>query len=221
MSILSIRNVSYRYQADSKEVIRNISMDFEPGRLYVIVGKSESGKTTLLSLIAGFSHPTQGQILYEGSDLNQLEQDEYRAKKIGIIYQSHNLLMRATGLENLELALEISQTKTQDKREMAYRLLERVGINQEIANVKVLKLSEEQQQQIVVARALITNPGLIIADEPSRNLSSETEARIMKYLLGVAHRRSKCVIIVTNSRNIATYADEIWGINAGRLSFVR
>jgi len=221
MSLLSIRNVSYCYQANSKEVIRQISINFEAGRLYVIIGKPESGKTTLLSLIAGFSLPTEGQILYAGHDLSQWEFDQYRAKHIGIIYESHNLLMRATTVENLELALEISQTKVGDKRKAAYKLLERLGINRDTAHVKVFKLTEEQQQLIAIAKAYISDPKLIIADEPSKNLSCQAEASIMSFFLEIAHEHRKCVIIVTNSRNIATYADEIWGINAGKMSFVR
>ena len=110
MSVLTLENVSYQYEGTTKQVLKNISMDFEPGKVYVIMGKSGAGKSTVLSLISGLDLPTKGEVLFQGESLKQLDRDDYRAKSIGVVFQGYNLLTNATALENIVLSMNISKS---------------------------------------------------------------------------------------------------------------
>ena len=221
MSILSLKNVSYVYEGSTKKVIKNINIDFEKGILYTIVGKSGAGKSTLLSLISGLDLATEGEVIYNDKDMRKIDRDDYRAKSIGVIFQGYNLLTNATVLDNIVLAMNISGSKEKDKKSTALKLLASVGINEEQAKRQVLKLSGGEQQRVGIARALSHNPDVIIADEPTGNLDPDTEANIMEILTKLAHEENKCVIIVTHSKGVSNYADELYGLNAGKLLAVR
>lgn len=221
MSVLSLKDVVYRYDGSKKEVLKHITMDFERGKLYSIIGTSGAGKSTLLSLISGLDLCTSGSILYDGEDMKTLDRDAYRAKGIGVIFQGYNLLTNATVIDNILLSIDISGRKLENKKEYAYQLLERVGIDREQANRKVLKLSGGEQQRVGIARALSHDPDVIIADEPTGNLDPETEANIMDILLTLAHEKNTCVIVVTHSKGVAKYADEVYALSNGRLTFIR
>jgi len=221
MSLMKIDGLSYRYENSKKNVLNKIAAEFDKGKIYAIVGKSGSGKTTLLSLISGLDVSTEGSILYNDQDLKKLNRDEYRAKSIGVVFQSYNLLLNATAVENIVLSMNISGSKGKDKTAYAYDLLEKIGIDRETADRKILKLSGGEQQRVGIARALSHDPDIIIADEPTGNLDSETEAQIMEILSNLAHNESKCVIIVTHSKKVSSYADDIYGIADGKLIPVR
>lgn len=217
VSVLALKNVTYRYEGARKTVLKSINVEFIAGKVYTIVGKSGAGKTTLLSLIAGLDVSSGGEILYSGADLKKIDRDDYRAKSIGVIFQSFNLLQNATGIENILLSMHISGSKEKDKKAYAYGLLEKVGIDRETADREVLKLSGGEQQRVGIARALSHNPDVIIADEPTGNLDKDTEADVLDILSSLAHDAGKCVIIVTHSRRVTSIADEVWGINEGKL----
>lgn len=221
MSVLSIKNVSYQYEGTKKPVLKNISADFEAGKVYVLMGKSGAGKSTVLSLISGLDLPTNGEILFEGKSLRQFDRDEYRAKSIGVIFRGYNLLTNATALENIVLSMNISGSREKDKKQTALLLLQKVGIDEETANRKVLKLSGGEQQRVGIARAISHNPQIVIADEPTGNLDGDTEKNIMGILQKLAHDEDKCVIVVTHSKQVSKYADELWGLNQGNLVFVK
>lgn len=209
MNILELKNVSYQYEGAKKKVLSNINYSFEEGKLYAIMGKSGSGKTTLLSLLAGLELSTSGQLLYKAKDLKEIDRDNYRAKEIGVIFQGYNLLTNATALENIILSMNISKVKDKNKKQLALELLDKVDINKEKANRIILRLSGGEQQRVGIARALSHNSDLILADEPTGNLDSDTENEIMKILKRLAKEQNKCVIIVTHSKNVASYADEV------------
>lgn len=221
MSVLVLDKVSYQYTGTTKKVLRDISVSFEAGKLYVVMGKSGAGKSTVLSLISGLDLCTEGAITYRGQNMKTLDRDQYRAKSIGVIFQGYNLLTNATALENVVLSMHISGSKEKDKKEAAYRLLEKVGIDRETANRKILKLSGGEQQRVGIARALSHNPDIVIADEPTGNLDGDTEENIMTILQKLAHEENKCVIVVTHSKQVSKYADELWGLNQGNLVFVK
>lgn len=221
MSILTLEKVTYQYEGTNKNVLKKIDMDFEMGKVYVIVGKSGAGKSTLLSLVSGLDTATGGCISYNGEDMKSLDRDEYRAKSIGVVFQGYNLLTNATALENIILSMNISGSKEKNKRQYALDLLRKVGIDEETAKRKVLKLSGGEQQRVGIARALSHNPDIIIADEPTGNLDGDTEENIMNILQELAHVDGKCVIIVTHSKSVSAYADELWGLNQGNLVFVK
>lgn len=221
MSVLTLSGVSYKYEGTTKEVLKNISVEFEAGKLYAIMGKSGAGKSTILSLISGLDIPTGGTIFVGEKEMKQLNRDEYRAKDIGVVFQGYNLLTNATALENIVLSMSISGSKEKRKKEAALSFLAKVEIDSETANRKVLKLSGGEQQRVGIARALSHNPDIIIADEPTGNLDSDTQATIMGILQKLAQEENKCVIVVTHSKSVAAYADELWGLNQGNLVFVK
>lgn len=220
MSILELHKVCYHYEQSTKEVLYQIQAEFDQGNVYTIVGKSGAGKSTLLSLISGLDIATEGEIYCNGESLRKMDRDRYRAESIGVIFQGYNLLTNATAIDNVVLAMHISKSKVKNKKEYAYELLRRVGIQRETANRKVLKLSGGEQQRVGIARALSHDPGIIIADEPTGNLDAETEADIMQILQDLAHQEQKCVLIVTHSKGVSQYADICYQLKAGKLSLV-
>ena len=135
MSVLTLNNVTYKYEGTKKSVLKGVSAGFEAGRVYTIVGKSGSGKSTLLSLIAGLDVCEDGEILCENTDLKKLDRDEYRAKGIGVIFQSYNLITNSSAVENIVLSMNISGSKETDKKAFAYALLQKVGIVRETADL--------------------------------------------------------------------------------------
>ena len=217
MSVLTLSNVTYKYDGTKKNVLKGVSASFEAGKVYAIVGKSGSGKSTLLSLIAGLDVCTNGKILHGESDLAELDRDEYRAKGIGVVFQAFNLITNSTAIDNIVLSMQISRCKEHDKKAFAYKLLQDVGIDRETANRKILKLSGGEQQRVGIARALAHNPDIIIADEPTGNLDTETENDVLNILTSLAHDEGKCVIIVTHSKKVSSIADEIWSMKNGVL----
>jgi len=221
MSVLTLKNVTYKYEGAHKTVLKGIDIVFTAGKVYTIVGKSGAGKSTLLSLIAGLDVSTGGEILYKGIDLKTINRDDYRAKSIGVIFQSFNLLLNATAIENIILSMNISGSKEKYKKAYVYTLLQKVGIDKETADRKILKLSGGEQQRVGIARALSHDPDIIIADEPTGNLDIDTTTDILKIFTSLAHNDGKCVIIVTHSKNVTSVADEILGINDGKLILVK
>lgn len=213
MCVLELNNVSYSYEKKSKEVLKDISFQFEKGKVYAITGKSGRGKTTLLSLLSGLASPTKGKILLDGKDISGLDHYRYyryRSHDIGVIFQSFNLLPKLTAIENVILSMDISGKKYNNKKKTAMELLEKVSIGEEESNRRILKLSGGQQQRVAIARALSCNPAILLADEPTGNLDSETQKDIMQIFLELAHKENCCVIIVTHSNEVAESADVVY-----------
>ena len=212
MGILKLEDVSYRYKDAPKDsyVFKNINYEFEEGKMYAIKGKSGSGKTTLLSLITGLEKCTEGQILYDGKTLKKMNLDRYRNTDIGIVFQSYNLLPRLTAIENIMVSMEISKVKVKNKKQKALELMKSVGLSEEHAKRKILKLSGGEQQRIAIARSLSYNPKIIIADEPTGNLDKDTEIEILKIFKNLAKDENKCVIIVTHSQNVCNEVDTVY-----------
>jgi len=220
MKCLEIIDVSYRYDGGTENVLNEVNAAFESGKVYTIIGQSGAGKSTLLSLISGLDVCKEGDIVYNGNNLRKLDRDDYRAKSIGVIFQGFNLLLNSTAVYNITLSMNISENDIKDKqakKEAAYKLLNKVGIDRETADRKILRLSGGEQQRVGIARALSHNPDVIIADEPTGNLDAETEQAVLEILVRLAHEENKCVIIVTHSENVTAIADEVIGIRAGRL----
>ena len=219
--MLRLENVSYTYKKGNGTVLNNVNIEFEASTIYGIVGKSGSGKSTLLSLMAGLDVGSEGLVEYNGKDLKTLDRDVYRAKNIGVIFQSFNLLTTLSALENIVLSMNISESDVKDKEAFALNLLDRLGISEELAKRKALNLSGGEQQRVAIARALSHNPDVMIADEPTANLDEDTAASIMEILQSLAKEEGKCVIIVSHSRQVASYVDALYGINGGNISFIK
>jgi len=220
MNILTLKDVTYKYEGAKKKALKGVSASFETGKVYTIVGKSGSGKSTLLSLIAGLDICSDGEILYEEVDLRKINRDEYRAKRIGVVFQSFNLLTNLTAFENILLSMNISGNKEKNKKDFVYALLDKIGIDKETADRKVLKLSGGEQQRVGIARALSNNPDILIADEPTGNLDRETEEDILRVLTSLAHDEGKCIIIVTHSMKVTSIADSVLRMSDGHLKTI-
>lgn len=210
--LLKIDGVSYRYQDAEKDdyVLKDISFDFERGKVYAIKGKSGSGKTTLLSLISGLEKDYEGSIMFDGKELRKIDLDLYRSRDIGIVFQSYNLLPHMSAMENIILSMDISKVEVPDKKKRAVELMESVGLDESQKNRRVLRLSGGEQQRVAIARSLSYDPGMILADEPTGNLDKETENEILKIFKNLAKKENKCVVIVTHSENVCKQADVIY-----------
>ena len=205
MSILSLQNISFAY--DKTPVLQNISYEFEKGKMYCIIGKSGAGKTTLLSLLSGLAKPTGGEIFYDDKNVAKIDKYKFRSKYIGVVFQSFNLLTKYTALENVVLSMEVAGYKTKSKKQRAIELLQGVGLDEDEANRRVLKLSGGQQQRVAIARALSYDPDIILADEPTGNLDTETQNEIMNIFRKLTNQ-GKCVILVSHSPDVAAMCDE-------------
>ena len=207
MSILTLNKISFSY--DKTPVLKDISFEFEKGKMYCIIGKSGAGKTTLLSLLSGLATPTAGDILYDGKSISKIDKYTFRSKYIGVVFQSYNLLTKYTALENVILSIDVAGYKVDNKKAHALKLLESVGLDEDEANRRVLKLSGGQQQRVAVARALSYNPDIILADEPTGNLDIDTQNEIMEIFRDLANQ-GKCVILVSHSPEVAQMCDECY-----------
>lgn len=212
--ILSIQNASYRYSdaAADDYAIKNISFDFEEGKIYAIRGRSGTGKTTLLSLITGLERCSEGSIIFDGKDLSSINLDKYRNSEIGIVFQSYNLLPFMTASENIILSMDASGIKETNKKTKALELMKSVGLKEEQSNRKVLRLSGGEQQRVAIARSLSYNPKMIVADEPTGNLDKQTENEILEIFKRLAHEEGKCVIIVSHSENVCKNVDVVYDL---------
>ena len=208
---LELQNVGYSY--NGKElVLRHVNYRFEGGRIYAITGRSGAGKTTLLSLLSQLTKPTEGKILYNGLDVSEVDQYLYRSQYAGVIFQSFNLLMHLTAVENVMLSMDIAGVKKENNRAYAMELLEKVGLSKEESQRRILKLSGGQQQRVAIARAVSYDPSILLADEPTGNLDEDTQDEIMEIFKGRAYEEQKCIILVTHSPVVASLADEVYAL---------
>ena len=208
---LELQNVGYCY--NGKElVLRHVNYRFEGGRIYAITGRSGAGKTTLLSLLSQLTKPTEGKILYNGLDVSEVDQYLYRSQYAGVIFQSFNLLMHLTAVENVMLSMDIAGVKKENNRAYAMELLEKVGLSKEESQRRILKLSGGQQQRVAIARAVSYDPSILLADEPTGYLDEDTQDEIMEIFKGLAYEEQKCIILVTHSPVVASLADEVYAL---------
>ena len=205
MSVLSLQNISFSY--GKTPVLKDISYEFEKGKMYCIIGKSGAGKTTLLSLLSGLAKPTAGDIIYDGKSIAKIDKYTFRSRYIGVVFQSFNLITKYTALENVVLSMDVSGAKIKNKKQKALELLESVGLDEDEANRRVLKLSGGQQQRVAIARALSYDPDIILADEPTGNLDFGTQKEIMDIFRDLTEQ-GKCVILVSHSPDVAAMCDE-------------
>ena len=205
MSVLSTKDLSYYYFSDYM-IFENLNLEFERGKVYVILGASGSGKTTLLSLLGGLDTPKGGQILFEGKDIAQMGLAKYRHECVSFIFQNYNLIEYMTPLENVQLVDAHASTD----------ILMQVGLTREEAHRNVLKLSGGQQQRVAIARALASS-AVILADEPTGNLDEDTAHDVTELLVEKAKSVNKCVIIVSHSNEVAAMADIIIRFSHGKI----
>jgi putative ABC transport system ATP-binding protein len=200
------------------QALRGINMEIQKGTLSCIIGPSGHGKSTLMHLIGGLDKPTKGRVFIDGTDITGLsnsELAEMRAGKIGFVFQFFNLLQNLTALENVETAMMFSTISEKEQKEKAGELLSLVGLAEK-RNAKPNELSGGQQQRVAIARALANDPDILLMDEPTGNLDSETEAEVLDIIFKI-NGKGKTVVIVTHNSEIAKRAGKIFKIKDGNL----
>ena len=206
--MLEMKDISYTYKGKgNRQILTDINMTFEEGKFYVIVGTSGSGKTTLLSLLADLDEPQSGQILYAGGDIQRKGLSYHRRHHVSIVFQNYNLIDYLTPYENVCLT----------KRKADPALLHSLGLAEDQIRRNVMKLSGGQQQRTALGRSLASDAPIILADEPTGNLDSETADDIIRVLKTSASQLNKCVIVVTHSKRLAKAADVIVRLRHGML----
>ena len=209
---LEVKDVCFSYQdgESKKEIFNGASCEFLDKKFYCITGPSGCGKSTLLSLLGTIDKCESGLILLDGNDIFE-DESTYRKKKVGFVFQDYNLINYLDGFENVALAMEIAGNKKDENR--IYGALSVVGIDKETAKRKANRLSGGEKQRIAIARALINNPEIILADEPTGNLDVDNSNMIVDIFLKLAHEYDKCVIMVTHNPDIAKMCDEEYSIS--------
>ncbi|MBE7003538.1 MAG: ABC transporter ATP-binding protein [Ruminococcaceae bacterium] len=219
MELLKAENVSFTYQNKYQTVhaVKQASCSFEPGRTYAIVGKSGSGKTTFLSLLAGLELPTGGDVFFEGRSTRDMDCDAYRRDHAAVIYQSYNLFPLLTAEENVLYPLKLKKVPRAEAQERARARLTEVGIREEEFARFPLQLSGGQQQRVAIARALAAGNRLVLADEPTGNLDVGSGEQVVDILVRLAHEDGCAVVIITHDLDIAARMDEVFTMRDGVL----
>lgn len=219
MERIKVESVSYSYQNkyQTVEAVKEVTCTFETGKMYVITGESGSGKSTFLSLLAGLDIPKNGTITVDGEDLSRIDRDAYRREKVAVIYQAFHLFPLLTALENVMYPLEIQGVARKEARERAEEYLKEVGIDEKKFGKYPRMMSGGEQQRTAVARAMASGGRIILADEPTGNLDTENEEKIVELLISLAHDRDFTVIMVTHNRQIAERADVRLVMKDGRM----
>jgi ABC-type lipoprotein export system ATPase subunit len=223
MTVPSIvaRSVSKTYRRGRQLItaLQNVAFEVSQGELVLLIGPSGSGKTTLLNLIAALDRPDSGKILVDGLDVTGMSRSAaagYRDERVGMIFQSYNLLPQLTALENILLPMI---PRRQPNRRRALELLETVGLGDRCRH-RPSELSGGEQQRVAVARALINDPWLILADEPIGNLDDENARRIIALLSDACRQRGKTVFLVTHDREMVGPADRVFEVRTGSLTSI-
>ena len=222
MPVVEIRNLvkSYRRGGQVVPVLTNITFDIAAGDYVALMGPSGSGKSTLLNLIAGIDKPDSGTLRVGGIDITALSEAElaaWRSRNVGFIFQFYNLMPVLTALENVELPLTLTHLTRRERREHAQTALELVGLSDRMSHYPS-ELSGGQQQRVAVARAFITDPALIVADEPTGDLDRHSAEDILELMRRLAGDMGKTIIMVTHDRKAAESADAIMHLEKGELS---
>ena len=210
-TILKLEDLCYSYidGGYERQILKNLSFEFEEKKFYTILGPSGSGKTTLLSIIAGLDFAKSGHVYFRDKEITKSNVGKYRRNDISIVFQQYNLISYLTAVENVMLAMsETDNELPKDKKNVAYNLLERFGIVKSKADRMVGQLSGGEQQRVSIARSLASNVDLIFADEPTGNLDTATEIEIINIFKELAEEYGKTIIVVTHSNQVAEMSDQ-------------
>ena len=211
MALLELQDVTYRYKNTAEAVLYQIKYNFEPGKFYSIIGESGAGKSTLLSLLAGLDSPVEGTILFQGEDIRNKGYSYHRMHHISLVFQNYNLIDYLSPLENIRL---VNKKTSKD-------ILLELGLDESQINRNVLQLSGGQQQRVAIARSLVSEAPVILADEPTGNLDPKTAGDIIELLKSLAQKTGKCVIVVTHSKEVAQASDITLELKDKKLSEAR
>jgi putative ABC transport system ATP-binding protein len=216
--IINIEHISKVYEMGTEQVfaLRDVSLTISKGEYVALMGPSGSGKSTLMNMLGCLDTPTSGRYEFNGANVNEMDDDdlaEIRNREIGFVFQTFNLLPRASALSNVELPLVYAGLKTEERHRRATAVLASVGLA-ERAQHRPNELSGGQRQRVAIARALVTNPSILLADEPTGNLDSKTGQEIMA-LFDELYKQGNTVILVTHEEDIARHARRIIRLRDG------
>jgi putative ABC transport system ATP-binding protein len=221
VSLIHLQNISRRYQMGSETIhaLRDVTLSIERGEYVAIMGPSGSGKSTMMNLLGCLDTPTSGEFTLNGSKVSEMDDNELaeiRNKEIGFVFQSFNLLPRSDALHNVELPLIYAARPADERREQALKALANVGLADRVHH-RPNEMSGGQRQRVAVARALVNNPSILLADEPTGNLDSKTGQEIMALFEDLANR-GNTIIVVTHEEEVAQHARRIVRIRDGLIA---
>lgn len=219
--ILETNNVVKRYESNNLDVIAvdHVSLNVAAGEFVALVGPSGSGKTTMLAMLAALLRPTDGEILIDGNNLsamNDIKRTRFRREKIGFTFQANNLLPYLTALENVEWMLRLNGKADKQGRTRAKQILERLGLGDRLNNLPS-QLSGGQQQRVAIARSLIHNPSVVLADEPTASLDTERAFQVVQIFADLIHEQNKAGIMVTHDLRMCRYVDRVIQMMDGKI----
>ena len=219
--LIEVRNVKKTYRVGSVDfqALRGVDLTINRGDICCIIGRSGSGKSTLLNVLAGLEHVTSGEIVIAGKRLDKMTQSElivFRQKHVGFIFQAFNLMPYYTALENVAFPLSFRGMPVRKRNALAREALKTMGLETHLKH-KPSQMSGGQQQRVGIARALVTDPDIVFADEPTGNLDSSTSDDVMRTICDVMRARNKTLVMVTHDPHMAEFADKVIQILDGRV----
>jgi putative ABC transport system ATP-binding protein len=219
MALLEIKDVSFSYRSkfQTNEVLKNVTCAFEAGKVYAIVGKSGSGKSTMLSLLGGLDVPDEGEVLFKEEPTSKMNLSRYRLESAAMIYQSFRLLPLLTVSENITLPMELRGFRGKPARDKAKELVARVALPESVLDRFPSMLSGGEQQRVAIARSMSMDTNLLLADEPTGNLDEDNSQNIVDILVSIAHRDGYCVVIASHDLAILPKMDVVYHMKSGQL----
>jgi putative ABC transport system ATP-binding protein len=221
--MLRAANVTKTFGTGNIQVtaVDGVSLTVQSGEFVAVVGRSGSGKSTLMNLLGGLEKPDSGSIEADGRDITRLPDRDlvaYRARQVGFIFQSYNLVPNLSAAENVMLPMEFAGAGKVERKRRARQLLDQVELTGAKQQRKPSRLSGGEQQRVAIARALANQPGIILADEPTGNLDTETSETILKLLHSLAHTADTTILVVTHDDSLASQADRTFHLSDGRVT---
>ena len=219
--VVALDSVHRIYQTGSTEVhaLAGVTMTVEAGQLVVLHGRSGSGKTTALNMMGGLDQPTRGKVLFKGTDISTFNEQtltQWRRREVGFVFQSFGLLPYLTASENVELPLKITKQPLVERRRRTANCLELVGLK-ERASHRIMELSGGEQQRVGIARAFVTEPSLILADEPTGELDFQTSMRIMGLFRSLVDEEGVTICLVSHDPAVQEFGDKVYELADGRI----